>query len=154
MSNTIKKNIKEILLYLAFGILTTIVSLGTYLFLTRIVAFGFYYANSISWVIAVSFAFYTNKKVVYKDKGKTFEKAVMFFLSRALTLGMETLLLYYGIEKLSLNDFATKLLVQVFVIVGNYLVGKLIVFRSNNWGRMPKGSISAESEGRENSGNS
>ncbi len=154
MSNTIKKSIKEILLYLVFGFFTTVISLCIYFFLTRVAVLGVYSANIISWVIAVLLAFFTNKKVVYKDKERTIVKAVTFIFSRVLTLGMETFLLYYGIEKLGLNDFITKFIVQVFVIVGNYLVGKLIVFRNhNNRGRMPKESISAEQKGRENSGN-
>lgn len=132
MTKTIKKNIKEILLYLIFGILTTIVSLGTYLLLTRIASVGYYVANILSWVVAVSFAFITNKNVVYKDNGQTLVKAVRFFVSRAATLGMETILLYYGIEKLGFNDFATKLFIQVLVVVGNYVAGKVLVFRNHN----------------------
>lgn len=150
INNLTNKDIKEIVLYLVVGLLTTLVSVSSYFFFTRFVSLGIYSANIISWMIAVLFAFFANKKIVYKDKGQIIIKGVIFLLLRACTLGMEMVLLYCGIKKLGIYDLAAKIIVQVFVVAGNYILGKFIVFKNYN---MKNVNVSGENGRGEDSGN-
>lgn len=129
LSNKVKDNIREIVLYVVFGFLTTLISIVSYWIFTRVIGIGYQYANVLSWIAAVAFAFATNKIFVFRDKGKTSQKLILFWGSRLFTLILETGLLYLGIEVVGINDFIAKIFVQAVVIVVNYLMGKLVVFR-------------------------
>lgn len=129
LSNKVKENIREIVLYVVFGCLTTLISIVSYWFSTRGIGVGYQYANALSWIVAVAFAFATNKIFVFRDKGRTSQKLILFWVSRLFTLILETGLLYLGIELLGINDFTAKIFIQAVVIVVNYLMGKLVVFR-------------------------
>ena len=121
--------LKEIVLYLVVGGCTTAVSFIIYFAFTRLFLLGYYLSNVLSWVGAVTFAFFANKYIVFKNKGKTVRKALLFFASRLATLGLEMVLMYLGIEILVANDLVVKIAVQIIVIVSNYLAGKFVVFQ-------------------------
>lgn len=127
--NDIRYNLKEILLYLVFGALTTAVSISLYWLFTRLFMVGYIGANILSWIGAVTFAYITNKRVVFSDKGAPIKKAIAFYLSRVFTLIVEIVVMYVMIEWLLINDMITKVAVQVIVVVLNYIVSKFIVFR-------------------------
>ena len=77
--NKVKKIIKDnksIILYLIFGVLSTIVSIGVYALCTRTFMMGYYSSNIISWICAVTFAFLTNRKLVFDSKANTILKKV------------------------------------------------------------------------------
>lgn len=129
LSNKLKENIREIVLYVVFGCLTTLISIFSYWIFTRGIGIGYQFANVLSWIVAVAFAFATNKIFVFRDKGRTSQKLILFWGSRLFTLTLEIGLLYLGIELLGINDFTAKIFIQAVVIVLNYLMGKLVVFR-------------------------
>ena len=127
----------EIIRYLIIGALTTLVSLIIYYGLTITIlnakkALELQIANIISWICAVTFAYFTNKYYVFKDIGKDKTGIVKFFLSRILTLLLDMLLMYILVTKLSFNDRIIKVIVQVIVIIGNYILSKLFVFKKRN----------------------
>ena len=122
-------SLKEIVLYLVVGGCTTAVSFVIYFVCTRLFSLGYYFSDVLSWVGAVTFSFFANKRIVFKDEGKTLRKALLFYASRLATLGLEMVLMYIGIELLMANDLVVKIAVQMVVIVSNYLAGKLVVFR-------------------------
>ena len=125
---------KEIINYLIFGVLTTVVSLAVYYGLTLTIlnpdkAIELQIANIISWIAAVTFAYFTNKYYVFKDSKKDDKLgAVKFYLSRVATLLLDMLLMYIFVTKLEFNDKIIKIIVQVVVIVGNYVLSKFFVF--------------------------
>jgi len=128
-----KKN-KEIILYLIFGCLTTLVSIASYYILTVIVLnphspLELQTANVISWIISVSFAFITNKMYVFKSNSKTYWEILKFFTSRLGTLAMEASLMYLLVSVMKLPDLKIKIAVQAAVIILNYILSKLIVFK-------------------------
>ena len=126
---------EEIINYLIVGVLTTVVSLVTYYictftFLDPKVALELQAANIISWICSVIFAFITNRKFVFKSKNKKILKEVSSFVaSRIATLVMDMGLMFLGVTILKLNDKLIKLIVQVIVIVLNYILSKLFVFK-------------------------
>ena len=129
---------QEIISYLIFGVLTTVISLATYYLLVYTIldpnkGFELQIANIISWIAAVTFAYFTNRKYVFKsNKEKRLKEAFNFYLSRLSTLLIEMFLMWLLVTKLSFNDKVIKIIVQVAVIVLNYVFSKFLVFKKKN----------------------
>jgi len=131
----IYRKYEEIINYLIVGVLTTVVSLVTYYlctytFLDPNSSLQLQFANIISWVCSVIFAFVTNRIFVFKSKNKKLLKEISsFVVSRLATLVMDMGLMFLGVTLLGLNDKLIKLVVQVIVIVLNYIFSKIFVFK-------------------------
>ena len=131
---------KEIINYLIFGVLTTVVSLVTkYLLLFTILdasdAFELQIAVVISWIAACLFAYITNRIWVFESKAKNIVKEMTkFFGARLTTLGMEMLIMFVFVTALGLSSniwvIIWTLVSQVAIIIGNYVLSKLIVFKN------------------------
>ena len=126
---------KEVLMYLIFGGLTTIVALAIYYALTYTVldannSIQLQIANVISWVGGVIFAYVTNRKYVFESKNKNkVAEAGKFVSARLVTLLMDMAIMFIFVTQLNLNDKIFKLVSQVVVIVANYVFSKLFVFK-------------------------
>ena len=123
---------KEPLLYLFFGGLTTLISSFVFWLFNSPLGLNELVANLISWLLEVLFAFLTNKTWVFQSGGQ--EKGFLslmlsFYAGRLVTLGVEELLLLVFITWLGLNSMAVKIAAQIVVIVLNYVISKLLVFR-------------------------
>lgn len=134
---------KEALLYLLFGALTTLVSILTFAIFNQLLGDERYLlSNLISWVIAVVFAFFTNKHLVFASK-KNVKKTLLseggkFLGARVLSLGLEELILWMMLDVMGLSGFAlafldgeiiSKTVATVFVVVANYFFSKFIIFK-------------------------
>lgn len=134
MINFFKQH-REIIAYLIVGFLTTAVSLIVYYALTTTLldpqnGLELQIANIISWVISVLFAFITNRRYVFQSKEKALIKQMLlFFVGRLGTLLLDMLLMFLLVTRGGMNDRIAKVLVQILVIIGNYIFSKLIVFR-------------------------
>lgn len=121
---------KEQLLYLFFGVLTTLINLIAFWIFVggfHIPALG---ANIIAWIVAVIFAYITNRKWVFGSRDPFIVKeAISFAVGRLTTLAMEEVVLWVGIDLIDLNTLVVKVIAQVIVVIGNYVISKLIVFR-------------------------
>lgn len=130
-----KKN-KEVLLYLFFGGLTFLVSVISYAYFNVTLGINELVANIISWVLAVAFAFFTNRIWVFQAPTETVSQFLMqlirFFMGRVATLVVEEVILLVFITILGFNSMAVKVIAQVIVIVLNYIISKLVVFRKKN----------------------
>lgn len=126
---------KEVILYIVFGVLTTVVSLVTYYicvgtFLNAENAIQLQIANIIAWIVSVAFAYITNRKFVFESKNKNkLGEATKFVTSRIATLLMDMLIMFLGVTLLKFNDGIIKLISQVIVIVANYVFSKIFVFK-------------------------
>lgn len=126
----IYKKYEEIINYLIFGVLTTLVSILSYAFFTRLVNFDYVISNILSWILSVTFAFFTNQKYVFKTSSSNKIKDMFkFYLSRLTSLGIELITMYILVTLLSLNDMISKIIVQFVVIVLNYVFSKLFVLK-------------------------
>lgn len=136
--NIYKKN-KEVINYLIFGILTTLINLLTYFILTSIwldasKVIELQSANIISWIIAVIFAYFTNRKYVFDSKNNNKIKEIFsFFIARLTTLVVDMVIMYLGVNILFLNDKFVKIISQITVIVANYVLSKLFVFKKSKF---------------------
>lgn len=134
-----KKN-KSVLLYLFFGVLTTAVS-----FLTAWVSkdvleavdFGkdtvSVVSSVFSWICSVTFAYITNRIWVFESKAsgkkQLFAEAVSFYGGRVFTLVVETLMMWAGYSLIGVNYWLTKIIANVVVLILNYVISKLFVFK-------------------------
>lgn len=133
----IYKKYEELINYLIIGILTTIVSLATYYLLTLTILDAnnkvyLQIANIISWLASVSFAYFTNRKYVFKVKNKSnIKECLNFYISRISTLLIDMIIMYIFVSKLKFDNKIVKLIAQVVIIILNYILSKFIVFKSS-----------------------
>ena len=119
---------KEIINYVIVGALTTLVSIGSY-WLLRFVIKNYVILSILSWIFAVAFAYFTNRAFVFESKEKDLLKEITKFVScRLLTLGLEVVLMIAFVSVLHINDMIAKIVLQIVVLVSNYLLSKLFVF--------------------------
>ena len=133
------KKYKEIINYLIFGVLTTIVSLCVkYVLLFTIFeasnAIELQISVIISWIAAVLFAYFTNRTFVFESKNKNkLKEFVSFIIARISTLLLEMLIMCFFVTLLKLNSnlyvIIFTLISQAAVIIGNYIFSKLFVFK-------------------------
>lgn len=131
---------KEVINYLIFGVLTTVVSLATkYLLLFTILdaenGVQLQIAVIISWIVACTFAYITNRIWVFESKSKeVIKEAIKFYASRLATLGLEMLIMFIFVTALGLNTriwvIVWTIFAQVVIVIGNYVLSKLIVFKN------------------------
>lgn len=83
--------------------------------------------------MAVSFAYITNRLFVFESKSKQIVEEIFKFVSfRLLTLGLEVLLMILFVSLLKINDMIAKIILQVVVLILNYIFSKLLIFKSNS----------------------
>jgi putative flippase GtrA len=123
---------ESVLLYLFYGFLTTVVS-----FAAQFTA-DFFGANTqaatiISWICAVTFAFFVNKFFVFeskeKDRKTIIREAWQFYAARIVSGIFEILFLTVTVDLLKLNVYIFKLIAQIIIIITNYNFSKFIVFK-------------------------
>lgn len=122
---------RQVLLYIFFGGCTTLISVGSFILFDSILKINELIANILSWILAVGFAYATNRKWVFQScaQGKAMGKEVLAFYSgRLVTLGIEEGLLLVFVTWLAWNSTAVKIAAQVAVLVGNFLISKFIIF--------------------------
>lgn len=139
-----KKN-KEVLLYLFFGVLTTAVSFvtaGAAKVLLESAGCGKGVVSGastvVSWICAVTFAYVTNRIWVFdsdaEGKKGIFAEAASFYGGRLFTLFVEWVIMEIGYDKLGFDFWVTKIGANVIVLVLNYVISKLLVFRKKDAG--------------------
>ena len=123
----------EVLSYLIFGVLTTVVNYLVYLPVYNLLGLSAALSNAIAWVVAVAFAYLTNKPFVFKShdwsRATVIPELTKFVSCRIASGAMETVILLITVDLLGWNGNIWKLLTQVLVVILNYVFSKLIVFR-------------------------
>lgn len=132
--NNIKKLInKEIILYVIFGVLTTIVNLIAYYLFSNIININYLISNAIAWIISVVFAYITNKFFVfnsyYINKDVIIEEFIKFMNCRLISGLSEVVLLFLFVDLLLMNDIVSKLIIGVLVALINFIFSKVFIFK-------------------------
>ncbi len=137
------KKYKEVILYVFFGALTTLVNYIIYFTCTEGFKIGWSPATLLSWLGAVIFAYVTNRIWVFESRAKGFTvvlyEIVKFVAARLLSLGLEWITLKLLLDvlhmdtilyrDLPLGEFIAKTVAQILVIIANYILSKWMVFR-------------------------
>lgn len=138
MGDTIKKAIRmlftrEMLSYIFFGICTTVVNIVVFQACTALLHWNWAVSNVLAWILSVLFAFVTNKLFVFQSKKSGSKRfiweAVTFFAARVLSLGIDMAGMWLLLDCLNVNSLFSKILMNVVVIIVNYILSKFIIFR-------------------------
>ncbi|MDD7516684.1 GtrA family protein [Ruminococcus flavefaciens] len=127
-------------LYLVFGGLTTVVSIVTKLLLFYLIPGEPKWESTagvvFSWICAVTFAFFTNKKYVFKNETKTSKEFwtvfASFYGARLATLAMEEVIFLVCCDWLGMSKTIITFLSQVLIFIANYILSKVFVFKDKN----------------------
>lgn len=127
------KKYYDIIVYLVFGVLTTVVNYIIYLPCYNLLGLSAAVSNMIAWVFAVAFAYLTNKPFVFRSHDwsmKTVGPELTKFVACRIGSGvLETLIIFVTVDLLHFDGNIMKLLTQIMVVVLNYVASKLLVFR-------------------------
>ena len=123
------------ILYIVFGGLTTLVNLAVYRLCYYTAGIPNVPSVLIAWVLAVTFAFFTNKPLVFDSRSfdrKTLAREIpAFFGARLLTGLLDLLIMAVTVDMLHRNAMVWKIISNVIVIILNYVASKWVVFRKN-----------------------
>ncbi len=129
---------EEIIAYLIVGVLNTLVSWAAF------AAFAFTILDAqivwqnillsvISWVAGVTFGYIMNRKYVFKSKEPNIWKEFLQFCGGRISTGLlDPVMMVLLVNIMHVNEFVSKLLVSVLVMVGNYIISKLFVFKKKS----------------------
>lgn len=127
------KRYYDIIIYLFFGVLTTLVNYMVYLPLYNCFHWSATLSNCVAWAFAVAFAFLTNKPFVFRSNDwsfKTVANELTKFVGCRIGSGLlETVLIFLLVDMLLLNGNIVKLVLSVAVVILNYIASKLLVFK-------------------------
>ncbi len=127
------KKYKFIILYGIFGVLTTVINIAVYGIFYSVLDVSNVISNIIAWVISVLFAFITNKLWVFESKSfdiKLFMKELgSFTLCRVTTGVLDLGIMFVGVDLLKGPAMILKVVSNVIVIILNYIMSKLFVFK-------------------------
>ena len=122
-------NKKEIISYLIFGILTTLVNIVVYTVCNDLLQIQYLISNAIAWIVSVLFAYITNRKYVFESKNSSMFNELVKFIGARLSTGiMDMILMWLFVDILCFNSMMSKIVVNVIVIVLNYVLSKIFVF--------------------------
>lgn len=135
-----KKNIEElirkyqdVLPYLIFGVLTTVVNIISYWFMAHLLYLGVMVSTVIAWILSVLFAYITNRTWVFHSKARgtqeIFREIVSFFSCRLATGVIDWGCMLVFVDVLGWWDLGVKVAANIIVIVLNYLASKLLIFK-------------------------
>ncbi|HIV10215.1 MAG TPA: GtrA family protein [Candidatus Faeciplasma avium] len=130
------KKHREIVSYLFFGVLTTLVNYLSYLAAVRILDYS-WLATALAWLISVTFAFFTNKLFVFHSgkKGKrALAEALCFFGARLISGGFDVGFMALFCDILRLDGRIMKLISDAAVVVFNYAASRLFIFKKRDKG--------------------
>ena len=131
--DNLSNKVKEIINYIIIGFLTTIVSVVSY-FILRLLINNYIICTILSWIISVIFAYITNRIFVFHSNNTNITKEFLTFISaRIITLLMELLFMFVFVNLLSVSDRISKIIVQFFILVSNYIFSKLFVFKRKDY---------------------
>ncbi|MDO4415323.1 MAG: GtrA family protein [Erysipelotrichaceae bacterium] len=132
MKGFLTKN-RSVILYIIFGVLTTLVNIVSYWLLTRWLKQSVNTATVVAWILSVLFAYITNRTWVFDSKAiqpnEVIREIVSFFLARLSTGLLDWLIMFVFVTKLSLPDMPVKIASNILVIVLNYVLSRFLVFK-------------------------
>ena len=127
---------KEVLLYAVFGVFTTIVNIGSFYILTTFFHISENLANNIAIILAVIFAYITNKDLVFHSQadgfGEKFVEFCRFILGRLVTMFIESIGGSLLFEYVPIPSIISKCLITIVVIILNFFISKFFAFKTSS----------------------
>jgi len=123
------KTFKHLFLYGIVGVLTTLLAIFLYWLFTRKFFLGVVSSSALSWVLAVIFSFWANRKFVFFSHGPLFHEFYLFVMARISTGLMDLAIMYIFVDVLNFYDMPVKIISNILVIILNYVAAKLVIFK-------------------------
>ncbi|CDC07312.1 putative teichoic acid glycosylation protein [Clostridium sp. CAG:343] len=126
---------KEVINYLVFGCLTTVVNFVCYYLFAKVLGIEEVISSGLSWLFSVLFAYITNKIFVFESKTTTIKEFIMEIISFFLARVLSGILCDVGtfavmVKVIGINDVVAKLITQIMVVIVNYVLSKWIIFKN------------------------
>ena len=132
IKNKMKAGDLTVVMYLVFGVLTTVVDWVAYRIL-RLSGLGYMFSNVVAWAAAVVFAFVTNKFMVFNSKSVDrliiIKEFISFVGARVFSLLLQLVGIELMIDYANINEYIAKAVMTVVVVVCNYVFSKLFIFK-------------------------
>lgn len=124
---------KEIIFYGIFGVLTTLVNIAVFYVLTHFIHLEENLSNAIAIVLAVLFAYFTNRKIVFNSTASTLKEKLYefgkFILGRAFTMIVELVGFFLMFNIMHIQELVSKILISIIVIILNFFISKFFAFK-------------------------
>lgn len=129
---------RELTSYVFFGVLTTLVNWLSYIVIVAVLGGGekesaVVVATAAAQILAILFAYVTNRIWVFRSKATgikgVFWEMLRFFAARGVSFVVDIILMYVGVSLLNMDDSLMKLLSNVVIIIINYVLSKVFVFK-------------------------
>lgn len=149
-----KEKMRELITYVIFGVLTTLVNWVVYLGITKVFGMDSYeneslpyliiinVAQILGWILSVLFAYFTNKKYVFQSdagmKNGAWKEFFLFVSARIASLLIFDLALFNILHLLGVNDKVDKLIMNVLVVIFNYVASRYVVFKKKEKEKLPE----------------
>ena len=131
-----QENIRELFFYGLFGTITTCINLLVFKFLNEFCGLHYLLSDLVAWAAGVIFAFVTNKIFVFRSINWNYavwlKEAVEFTSARLLTGAMDMMLMYFAVSRFGFDEWWSKLIVNIIVIIGNFVLSKVWVFQNSS----------------------
>ena len=128
-----EKKYQSFISYAVFGVLTTVVNIVTYSICYNKLGIGNTLSNVAAWILAVAFAYVTNKLWVFDSKSwkwSVLRREILAFVSCRLATGiLDIVIMFVCVDLMDWPAMIMKVLSNVLVIVLNYVFSKLIIFK-------------------------
>ncbi len=126
---------KEVILYIIFGVLTTVINIGSFYIMTTFFHIDENLSNNIAIVLAVLFAYITNRDLVFHSSargfGERFIEFCKFILGRLVTMFIESIGGSLLFEFVPIPSIISKCLITVVVIILNFFISKFFAFKKD-----------------------
>lgn len=130
---TRKELLKEVLAYVFWGVMTTLVNLGLFFLLDTVLSIPYLVANAVAIVGSILFAYVVNKLFVFESKTASWQENIREFLSfigfRLLSGLVDMLIMWLLVDFLTLDTNLAKLATQFIIVVLNYIFSKFFIFK-------------------------
>lgn len=130
----LRRKYKSVIFYITFGVLTTIINLVLYWLFYDVLKVSNILSNIIAWFGAISVAFLTNKNLVFGssswERKTVLREFAKFIVARLATGGVDLLFMFVTVDLLGWNGLIMKMLANVIVIILNYILSRLVVFKN------------------------
>ena len=123
---------KEVILYLIFGVLTTLVDTVVFYISNYTIHIHYVISTCLAWIFAVLFAYITNKIFVFsstKNNQNIFKEIFYFFSLRLVSLLLSIVFMVIMVNYLHIPEIISKILVNIFVVISNYFFSKIFIFK-------------------------
>lgn len=124
---------QDVISYLFFGGLSTVVNIVSYAFFSHVLGMGTVVASAASWFVTVIFVYLTNRTWVFHSQAEGAAEIIREFIAfmgcRLATGVLDVAIMWLSVDILGLNDIVMKVISNIIVIVLNYVASKLIIFK-------------------------